>query len=529
MAILRNDNRDKVYRWCIDTMGMTKEGAAGFLGNLFSESGVDPTCVEGLLCQRYSEDGDTAYKRPVNTAENIKYNNALYTARIDSGKYPRSEFLTPRGGHRYGYGLNQATTPARKQLLWDHTISRGKSIGDLEGQLAYLADEFHSMYPKTLAFLQKTASVFEASDYVLVHYEAPANVEGMKATRRNYSMEFYRLYEGVNLTVTAEDVMKIALSYEGTIEKPSGSNNVKFNTDYYGRQVAGSAYPWCCAFVWDVFRMAGASSLFGPKTAACATYESHARARGESVGLANGKYGDVVTFDFGHRKGYAHHIGMIVKKIGPNQYQTIEGNTSVTSNDNGGKVMKRTRSTSDMRYIFRPKYAAPKTDTPKAEDPAVDYSRIFSSAYYLSKYPDVRMGWGGSALDHYTRYGAKEGRCPSATFDPAYYRKTYKDLDQAFGDRWEEYPQHYLTFGIKEGRAGAPAPKEAAPKPEKTGIVQTALNVRKFPRITAEKCKTFGPLKRGEKVTILKEVDGWYLIKTTAGKEGYASAKYIKV
>ena len=48
----------------------------------------------------------------------------------------------------------------------------------------------------------------------------------------------------------ASTILKKAKSYIGTKEKPANSNNVKFNTDYYGHSVKGSSYPWCCAFVW---------------------------------------------------------------------------------------------------------------------------------------------------------------------------------------------------------------------------------------------------------------------------------------
>jgi hypothetical protein len=164
---------------------------------------------------------------------------------------------------------------------------------------------------------------------------------------------------------SADSVMRKAISFLGTKESPSGSNNVLFNTHYYGHAVSGADYPWCCAFVWDIFRMANASALFygGNKTAACADYESWALGAGLSVGKNNGRYGDVVTFDFGGR-GYAHHIGFIKSKNSDGTYQTIEGNTSVTSQDNGGAVMERTRSQGDMRYIFRPKYSASPTPEP---------------------------------------------------------------------------------------------------------------------------------------------------------------------
>ena len=54
--------------------------------------------------------------------------------------------------------------------------------------------------------------------------------------------------------MTAEKILDTARAQLGIREEPPNSNRVKFNTAYYGREVSGSAYPWCCAFVWWVFR-----------------------------------------------------------------------------------------------------------------------------------------------------------------------------------------------------------------------------------------------------------------------------------
>lgn len=155
---------------------------------------------------------------------------------------------------------------------------------------------------------------------------------------------------------TASEVMQKASAYIGTKESPSNSNNVSFNAHYYGKAVSGADFPWCCVFVWDVFRMAGASDLFygGQKTAYCPTYESWALAQKLEVSKDAGEYGDVATMDFG--KGRASHIGFILARLSDGTYQTIEGNTSTTSEDNGGAVMVRIRDKSVIRHIFRPQY-----------------------------------------------------------------------------------------------------------------------------------------------------------------------------
>lgn len=177
------------------------------MGNLYSESAIEPNCMEELLAQRYNEDSSKyknvtyiqGYKRPVNTADNISYNSQLYTRNIDSGLITKQEFLHPRSytgkTYQYGYGLCQWTTQARKKRLWVNTIEKGKSISDLDGQLQTLKEELASTYSAVLKVCQTATSVAEASDYVLIHFESPANANSMKATRRNYSQQFYNLYK----------------------------------------------------------------------------------------------------------------------------------------------------------------------------------------------------------------------------------------------------------------------------------------------------------------------------------------------
>lgn len=52
-----------------------------------------------------------------------------------------------------------------------------------------------------------------------------------------------------NSEITADMVVKTALAEVGVKESPRNSNNVKYNTWYYGHSVKGNAYPWCMVFV----------------------------------------------------------------------------------------------------------------------------------------------------------------------------------------------------------------------------------------------------------------------------------------
>ena len=86
---------------------------------------------------------------------------------------------------------------------------------------------------------------------------------------------------------------------------------------------------------------------------------------------------------------------------------------------------------------------------------SADYKLIFDADYYVGKYPELRVTCGRDAeklYKHYLNFGIKEGRQPSAKFNPQYYRTNYPDLQAAFANNWRQYADHYLNFGIKEGR-----------------------------------------------------------------------------
>lgn len=64
--------------------------------------------------------------------------------------------------------------------------------------------------------------------------------------------------------------------------------------------------------------------------------------------------GDLVFYQF-DTDAYADHIG-IVESVTATGVVAIEGNTSVTSNDNGGAVMRRSRKWSCVMAVARPDY-----------------------------------------------------------------------------------------------------------------------------------------------------------------------------
>lgn len=84
-----------------------------------------------------------------------------------------------------------------------------------------------------------------------------------------------------------------------------------------------------------------------------------------------------------------------------------------------------------------------------------DYSIVFDPVYYVNKYSDLKKAFGYNGLqlfDHWLEYGMKEGRQGVATFNVTAYKSRYADLRKAFGSDLVKYYQHYITYGRKEGR-----------------------------------------------------------------------------
>lgn len=152
---------------------------------------------------------------------------------------------------------------------------------------------------------------------------------------------------------TAKELLKIAASQLGTKESPAGSNNVKYNTAYYGREINDRSYAWCAVFIWWLFRQAGAPELYygGGKTASCSTLYRHHRAQA----VTEYQPGDIIFFDFSGKREKTEHVG-ICESCGGGYITTIDGNTGTGSEANGGAVMRRRRALQYVSRAYRPKY-----------------------------------------------------------------------------------------------------------------------------------------------------------------------------
>lgn len=161
------------------------------------------------------------------------------------------------------------------------------------------------------------------------------------------------------------DVLTIARGEIGTKEQPSGSNRVKYNTWYYRKEVSGAGYAWCMAFVQWCYEQSGNSLPL--LTASCgALLRWYQRYQPECIiDVDCARAGDVVIFDFPGGAA-TDHCG-ILEGIGKETVTTIDGNTGISGEANGGAVLRRTRSRKYVRAVIRPR------EIVKAQVPALAY------------------------------------------------------------------------------------------------------------------------------------------------------------
>ena len=261
MALTLSKRADEVWQWLLSA-GCTEAGAAGLMGNLYAESRLNPTCVEELLLKRYRDDGYRVWSATAYDQANYD----RYTAAVDSGDISEAEFLSPRQytgkPHQYGYGLAQWTTAGRKKGLYELCRDDGVSIGDLDAQLTYLYSELTGHWAALWMLLCSTESVEEASDAVLTQYEAPADAESHKATRRGYAQEIYKHYTG-------GPSMSIIFGSARIDERGKASGGAR--GDQTGREVSTQSY-YLHSGGWYVLRPvspAAANRIAADMTAAC--------------------------------------------------------------------------------------------------------------------------------------------------------------------------------------------------------------------------------------------------------------------
>ena len=143
-------------------------------------------------------------------------------------------------------------------------------------------------------------------------------------------------------------MLDIARAELGTTEEPKDSNRTK-----YGKWFGLDGVAWCGMFVSWCYDKAGkplGNIGFKKGFAGCQTAVAHYRKAGKVV--KDPQPGDIVFFDW-NRDGRYDHTGLFVKWLDATKtlFETIEGNTAVGNDSNGGNVMIRKRQISVAIFV----------------------------------------------------------------------------------------------------------------------------------------------------------------------------------
>ena len=82
-------------------------------------------------------------------------------------------------------------------------------------------------------------------------------------------------------------------------------------------------------------------------------------------------------------------------------------------------------------------------------------SVVFNATYYANRYPDLKAAFGTDSTklyNHFLEYGVKEGRQASPIFNVNYYLTKNSDLKSAFGSDREQAMSHFCGYGVNEIR-----------------------------------------------------------------------------
>lgn len=181
---------------------------------------------------------------------------------------------------------------------------------------------------------------------------------------------------------TKNKFIEIARSQIGVAESPLGSNDVKYNTWFYGKAVKGSAYPWCMTCVDWCANEAGILNQI-TKTASCGAQATYAQKTGRWHWSTKGiSAGDIVIYSLSS----AHDHTGIVTAVNQTTINAVEGNT-------GDKVKATTRNKSCIYGYIRLTFdAEPKGNDVirRGQEEANKFVRKFQIATDGERGPDTR-------------------------------------------------------------------------------------------------------------------------------------------
>ena len=145
-------------------------------------------------------------------------------------------------------------------------------------------------------------------------------------------------------------IVDLAINQIGHKEDPPDSNKT-----IYGEWFGMNGVPWCAIFVSWVYAHANKplGNIGFPKgMAGCQSAVKYFKDHGNIV--PDPEPGDIVFFDW-NGDGRYDHTGIFIKWQSDEHltFDTVEGNTSVGNDSNGGKVMYRVRNVKNNPIFVR--------------------------------------------------------------------------------------------------------------------------------------------------------------------------------
>ena len=152
-----------------------------------------------------------------------------------------------------------------------------------------------------------------------------------------------------------KSIAEIAKSQIGVKESPKNSNKT-----IYGEWFELDGFPWCGIFVSWCYAMAGKQLPkigFSKGFAGCQTAVAYFKKM--KMTTLNPVEGDIVFFDW-NGDGRYDHTGIFTSWIDTKKrfFETVEGNTSLTNQSNGGEIMERERINKNVIFVHPTKFAS---------------------------------------------------------------------------------------------------------------------------------------------------------------------------
>jgi hypothetical protein len=145
----------------------------------------------------------------------------------------------------------------------------------------------------------------------------------------------------------ATDIIKAATAEVGYSEIPANSNKTKF-----GVWAGLNGVAWCGIFASWAYNKGGAPlpkiGFAFPGYAGCQTAMAYFTKTGEIT--TTPQPGDLVFFDW-NADGRYDHTGIFIRDLGKGYFESVEGNTAVGNDSNGGEVMIRKRSYKVAKFV----------------------------------------------------------------------------------------------------------------------------------------------------------------------------------